>query len=72
VKSPHDIPVLSTHYIDGRFVESHGREVMELVRPTDRKLIGRVALGDVEDTRHAIAAASRAFASYRTQARKNG
>ena len=55
---------LTTHYIDGSFVESHGREVMDIIRPTDRQLIARVTLGDEEDTRRAIAAAKAAFASF--------
>ena len=58
------ITTLTTHYIDGAFVESHGREVMDIVRPTDRHVIARVTLGDEEDTRRAIAAAKRAFATY--------
>src|SRR6202041_2542608 len=37
---------------------------MDVIRPTDGKVIGRVALGDEEDTRLAIAAAKRAFASF--------
>jgi acyl-CoA reductase-like NAD-dependent aldehyde dehydrogenase len=59
-----EIKTLTTHYIDGAFVESHGREVRDIVRPTDARLIGRVTLGDQEDTRLAIRAAKRAFASY--------
>jgi aldehyde dehydrogenase (NAD+) len=58
------IKTITTHYIDGAFVESHGREVMDIVRPTDGQVIGRVTLGDEEDTRRAIAAAKRAFATY--------
>src|ERR1700747_1220621 len=55
---------LTTHYIDGAFVESHGREVLDIIRPTDGKVIGRVTSADEEDTRRAIAAARRAFATY--------
>jgi aldehyde dehydrogenase (NAD+) len=55
---------ITTHYIDGAFVESHGREVMDIIRPTDGQIIGRVTLADEEDTRRAIAAAKRAFATY--------
>jgi len=55
---------ITTHYIDGAFVESHGREVMDIIRPTDGQVIGRVTLADEEDTRRAIAAANRAFATY--------
>src|ERR1700722_18045236 len=58
------IKTITTHYIDGAFVESHGREVMDITRPTNGKVIARVTLGDEEDTRRAIAAAKRAFASY--------
>ena len=55
---------ITTHYIDGTFVESHGREVMDIVKPANGQVIGRVMLGDEEDTRRAIAAAKRAFASF--------
>jgi aldehyde dehydrogenase (NAD+) len=55
---------ITEHYIDGAFVESHGREVMDIVNPTSGKTIGRVTLGDEEDTRRAIAAAKRAFATF--------
>jgi aldehyde dehydrogenase (NAD+) len=58
------IRTITTHYIDGAFVESHGREVMDIIKPTNGKVIARVTLGDEEDTRRAIAAANRAFASF--------
>jgi aldehyde dehydrogenase (NAD+) len=58
------IKTITTHYIDGAFAESHGREVMDIIRPTDGQVIARVTLGDEEDTRRAIAAAKRAFAIY--------
>jgi aldehyde dehydrogenase (NAD+) len=58
------IKTITTHYIDGAFVESHGQEVMDIIRPTDGQVIARVTLGDEEDTRRAIAAAKRAFATY--------
>jgi aldehyde dehydrogenase (NAD+) len=66
--NPHDrervMKTITTHYIDGAFVESHGREVMDIIKPTNGQLIGRVTLGDEEDTRRAIAAAQRAFVSF--------
>ena len=58
------IKTITTHYMDGAFVESHGREVMDVIRPTDGQVIARVTLADEEDTRRAIAAAKRAFATY--------
>ena len=58
------IKTMTAHYIDGAFVESHGHEVMDIIRPTDGQVIARVTLADEEDTRRAIAAARRAFATY--------
>ena len=58
------IRTIETHYIDGAFVDSHGQEVMDIIRPTDGQVIARVMLGDEEYTRRAIAAAKRAFASF--------
>src|SRR6476661_9753769 len=58
------IKTITTHYIDGAFVESHGQEVMDIVRPTDCRVIARVRLADEEDTRRAIGAAKRAFATF--------
>src|SRR5262245_21766448 len=55
---------ITKHYIDGAFADSHGREVMDIISPTNRKLLGRVTLGDEEDARRAIAAARRAFATF--------
>ena len=58
------IKTLTTHYIDGAFVESHGREVMDIIKPTNGQVIARVTVADEEDARRAIAAAKRAFASF--------
>ena len=55
---------ITKHYIDGAFVESHGRKVMESINPTNQQVLGNVMLGDEEDARRAIAAAKRAFQSY--------
>src|ERR1700733_11637528 len=55
---------LTEHYIDGTFVESHGREVMDIVNPTNGKVIAHVTLADEKDARRAIAAAKRALASF--------
>jgi len=55
---------ITTHYIDGAFVESHGREVRDIIKPTNGEVIGRVTLADEEDTRRAVAAAKTAFASF--------
>src|SRR5690349_23121392 len=58
------VKTITTHYIDGMFVESHARDVMDVIKPTNGQVIARVTLGDEEDTRRAIAAARRAFATF--------
>jgi aldehyde dehydrogenase (NAD+) len=55
---------ITKHYINGTFVESHGSEVMDVIKPTNRQVIARVTMADVQDTRDAIAAAKSAFASF--------
>jgi aldehyde dehydrogenase (NAD+) len=55
---------ITKHYIDGAFVESHGHEVMDIVNPTNGKVIAKVTLADEEDARRAIAAAKCAFTTY--------
>src|SRR5579863_9180303 len=55
---------ITKHYIDGAFVESHGREVMDIINPTNRKVIAQVTLADEDDARRAIAAAKHAFVTF--------
>jgi aldehyde dehydrogenase (NAD+) len=55
---------ITKHYIDGAFVESHGTEIMDIIKPTNGQVIARVILADEEDTKQAIAAAKNAFASF--------
>jgi aldehyde dehydrogenase (NAD+) len=55
---------ITTHYINGTFVESHGSEVIDIIKPTNRQVIARVTMAEEEDTRGAIAAAKNAFASF--------
>jgi aldehyde dehydrogenase (NAD+) len=55
---------ITKHYIDGAFVESHGREVMDSINPSNGKVIARVTLGDEQDTQRAIVAARRALAGF--------
>jgi hypothetical protein len=44
------VKTITAHYIDGSFVESHGREVMSVIKPTNGQVIARVTLGDEEDS----------------------
>lgn len=56
--------LITQHYIDGEFVPSHGQDTFDLINPSTQALIGRVTLGDEEDTCRAIAAAKRGFQTY--------
>jgi aldehyde dehydrogenase (NAD+) len=38
-------------------VESHGSEVMDIIKPANRQVIARVTMADEQDTKRAIAAA---------------
>src|ERR1700719_2266562 len=58
------IKTITTHYIDGEYGESHGRQVMDIIKPTNGQVIARVMLGHEEDTLRAIAASKRALASF--------
>jgi aldehyde dehydrogenase (NAD+) len=51
-------------YINGKFVTPHGTELFDLVNPSTGQLDGQVRLGDVEDTRRAIAAAKAALPAF--------
>jgi aldehyde dehydrogenase (NAD+) len=58
------IRTITTHYIDGAFIESHGREVMDIIKPTNRQIIARVTMADEQDTKRAVAAAKSAFITF--------
>ncbi len=53
--------IIDSIYIDGAYVTPHGTEMFDLYNPATAEVIGRVRLGDVEDTQAAIAAAKRAL-----------
>src|ERR1700758_523803 len=51
-------------YINGQFVTPHGTQVVDLVNPTDNKVIGKGTMADEIDTRKAIGAAKQAFNTF--------
>lgn len=53
--------VIDKIYINGAFVTPIGTETFDLVNPANNELIGKVRLGNEEDTRLAIASAKAAF-----------
>ena len=42
---------ITPHYIDGKVVEPHGRDVMDSINPSNNTVIGRVTLADEEDAK---------------------
>src|ERR1700740_351285 len=71
-KSPERTPMSTTTevrlfnqaYINGQFVTPHGRQVIDLINPTNNEVIGKVTLADEIDTRKAISAAKEAFKTF--------
>jgi aldehyde dehydrogenase (NAD+) len=55
---------ITKHFINGEFVESHGKDVAEVRNPKNNELIGRVTMGDAADAERAIAAAKAAFPAW--------
>ncbi|MFJ4691505.1 aldehyde dehydrogenase family protein [Streptomyces sp. NPDC088766] len=58
--------IVSQHFINGRFVESHGQETVDVHNPATGELIGRSTRGDAVDAERAIAAAKAAFPAWST------
>lgn len=52
-------------YINGEFIQPSGTDEQVLINPSNREVIGRVILGNEEDTRKAIAAAKEAFTTFK-------
>ncbi|MFE5083821.1 aldehyde dehydrogenase family protein [Streptomyces mirabilis] len=55
---------VSQHFINGRFVDSHGQDTVDVHNPATGELIGRSTRGDEVDTERAIAAAKAAFPAW--------
>lgn len=56
--------ILSKHYINGKFVESKGQELQDLINPANREVIAKLKLGNEEDARDAIKAAKDSFSTW--------
>ncbi|MDF2566097.1 MAG: aldehyde dehydrogenase family protein [Massilibacillus sp.] len=52
-------------YIDGQFIMSHGKERGQIISPLDGQAIAELVYADQLDATRAIAAASKAFVTYR-------
>ncbi|MBJ2122905.1 aldehyde dehydrogenase family protein [Flavobacterium sp. IB48] len=51
-------------YINGEFTTPKGKEYFDLISPTTNKTLGKVLLGNTEDTQKAIEAAKNAFKTF--------
>ncbi|MCC2612119.1 aldehyde dehydrogenase family protein [Neorhizobium sp. Rsf11] len=58
--------IIDKIYIDGAFVEPHGREWAPLFNPATEEQIGTVRLADAQDAERAVTAAKRAFPAFST------
>jgi aldehyde dehydrogenase (NAD+) len=56
--------LITQHYINGRFTDSHGTQTMTVTSPATREPITQLTLGDEQDARDAIAAAKAAFPAF--------
>jgi acyl-CoA reductase-like NAD-dependent aldehyde dehydrogenase len=45
--------IIDRAYVDGAFVQTHGRETADLINPSSEQVIGQVVLGDDTDARAA-------------------
>jgi aldehyde dehydrogenase (NAD+) len=55
---------ITTQYINGEFVPSHGVDQFDLINPSSNAVIGQVSLADERDTQYAISAAKTAFKNF--------
>ncbi|XP_054013944.1 succinate-semialdehyde dehydrogenase [NADP(+)] GabD [Hylaeus anthracinus] len=60
----------NTAYVDGKWIEANKKVTFSVHNPVDKSVINDLPDMDVEDTRLAINAASKAFESYRTTSAK--
>jgi aldehyde dehydrogenase (NAD+) len=51
-------------YIDGKWVEPHSKQTLDVLNPANEEVIGTIVLGDQEDVNRAVAAAKRAFQTF--------
>ena len=55
---------LTKFYIDGQWVEPHGKARLDVINPATEKSFAKIALGDTADVDLAVKAAKRAFEGY--------
>lgn len=56
---------IQSAYINGKFEQPHGTEIMDIISPIDEEVIAQLTYADEVDTKRAIDAASKALESFR-------
>src|SRR5258708_34720033 len=56
--------IINKIYINGQFVSPIGQDVIDIINPSNKEVIGKVTLGNELDTRAAVAAAKAAFTTF--------
>jgi aldehyde dehydrogenase (NAD+) len=51
-------------YIDGKWVDPHSKQTIDVLNPANEEVIATIPLGDQEDVNRAVAAAKRAFQTF--------
>ncbi len=59
-----EMKIVDKIYINGEFLKPHGREVLDIINPSNNQKIGEVTLADEVDTQNAIASAKEAFKTF--------
>jgi aldehyde dehydrogenase (NAD+) len=58
-------------YIDGKWVDPQSPNTLDVINPATEEVCGRISIGAAEDVDLAVAAATRAFASYSQSTRED-
>jgi len=58
-------------YIDGKWVDPQSPKTLDVINPATEEICGRISIGTAEDVDLAVAAATRAFASYSQSTRED-
>jgi aldehyde dehydrogenase (NAD+) len=56
--------IISKIYINGQFISPIGQDVIDIINPSNKEVIGQVTLGNELDARAAVAAAKAAFTTF--------
>ncbi len=56
--------IINKIYINGQFISPIGQDVIDIINPSNKEVIGQVTLGNELDTRTAVAAAKAAFTTF--------